>query len=181
MHGHEPEASAVVDGGYAENTAGQAILDLWAQLKPAVAGHNRAGGSRIVPVFVDIDNHYAKAVQVGPVGRTPQTLVPPLTAGRPDKLDDVGVEQLADAQFSVDLPGLDGATCQVGTKPAQRFVRIAPPDSPGIPAPLAWTLSDMAMDDLDRQRKSAFAATTPAATLRDALRGAELPCQGAAP
>jgi len=39
----------------------------------------------------------------------------------------------------------------------------------------------MAMDDLDRQRASAFADATPAATLRDALRGAELSCQGAAP
>ena len=179
--GEAAEASAVVDGGYAENTAGQAILDLWARLEPAVAAHNAEGGSRIVPVFVDVDNHYAKAVQVGPVARTPQTLVPPLTAGRPDKLDDIGVEQLAEARFSVDLPGIQGTSCQVGTKPAQRYVHIAPPDSPGIPAPLAWTLSDMAMDDLDRQRASAFAEATPAARLRDALRGAELSCQDTAP
>ncbi len=181
--GTTAEASAVVDGGYAENTAGQAILDLWARVEPAVAAHNaqatRGGdGSLIVPVFVDVDNHYAKTVPVGPVARTPQTLVPPLTAGRPDKLDDVGVEQLANARFSVDLPGVDGGSCRVGSMPAQRFVQIAPPDSPGIQAPLAWTLSDMSMDDLDRQRDAAFAGATPAATLRDALRGTQLACEG---
>jgi hypothetical protein len=180
--GKTAEASAVVDGGYAENTAGQAILDLWARLEPAVAAHNakaaRGGGSLIVPVFVDVDNHYAKTVPVGPVARTPQTLVPPLTAGRPDKLDDVGVEQLANARFSVDLPGIEGSSCRVGTMPAQRFVQIAPPDSPGIQAPLAWTLSDMSMDDLDRQRDAAFDGATPAATLRAALRGTHLACEG---
>ena len=63
--------TAVVDGGYAENTGGQAILDLWARLAPTVAAHNAGGqGALIVPIYVEIDNHYAKAGEAGTVGRT---------------------------------------------------------------------------------------------------------------
>jgi hypothetical protein len=169
--------TAVVDGGYAENTGGQAILNLWDQLEPMVADHNAAGGARIVPVFVDVDNHYGKAAKAGTVGRTQELLVPPVTAGRPDKLDNRGVEQAANAAFSTGLPGLPGVTCQVGLGPTQRYVYIAPPDSPGVPAPLAWTLSDMAMDDLDQQRAAAFNTGEPAATLRDVLQGTAISCR----
>jgi hypothetical protein len=169
--------TAIVDGGYAENTGGQAILNLWTRLEPIVAAHNAAGGgARIAPVFVDVDNHYAKAAKAGTVGRTQELLVPPVTAGRPDKLDNRGVEQAANVEFSIDLPGLPGRTCQIGRGPTQRFVYIAPPQSPGIPAPLAWTLSDMAMDDLDEQRAAAFKPGTPAATLRAILAGAPMKC-----
>jgi hypothetical protein len=167
--------TAIVDGGYAENTGGQAILDLWDELEPLVAEHNAGrGGSLIVPVYVDVDNHYRKAAKAGTVGRTHELLVPPTTAGRPDKLDDRGVQQRANGEFSVDLPGLRGQTCgvtHVPGAPTQRYIYIAPPDSPGIPAPLAWTLSDMAMDELDRQRAAAFAGGTPASGLRAFLEG----------
>jgi hypothetical protein len=170
--------TAIVDGGYAENTGGQALLNLWARLEPMVAEHNAmAGHARIVPVFVDVDNHYAKAAKAGTVGRTQELLVPPATAGRPDKLDNRGVEQAANATFSTALPGLPEQTCQVGRARTQRFVYIAPPLSPGIEAPLAWTLSDMAMDDLDEQRAAAFADGTPAARLRAILSGTSITCR----
>jgi hypothetical protein len=55
-------------------------------------------------------------------------------------------------------------------------VRIAPGESPGIPAPLAWTLSRMAMDDLDRQRAAALREGSPGARLRAFLTGAEPDC-----
>jgi hypothetical protein len=143
-----------------------------------VAEHNASGtGSRIVPIYVDVDNHYRKAAKAGTVGRTHELLVPPTTAGRPDKLDDCGVQQLANAEFSFDLPGLPGQTCGVthvdGAR-TQRYVYIAPPNSPGIPAPLAWTLSDMAMDDLDDQRGDQFKGRQPGVALRDFLEGG--PC-----
>jgi hypothetical protein len=172
--------TALVDGGYAENTGGQAVLNLWARVQPMVAAHNAAGrGAVIVPVFVDIDNHYARAGKAGTVGRTQELLVPPLTAGRPDKLDDRGVEQAANAEFSLELPGRPGQTCRVGHAATQRYVTIAPPESPGVPAPLAWTLSDMAMDDLDHQRHQALADGTPAATLRHVLMGRHMSCRRA--
>jgi hypothetical protein len=184
-------STAVVDGGYAENTGAQAALNLWARLEPLVAAHNaRADLPRIVPIFVHVDNHYAKAARAGTVKRTSEAAVPPLAYLRTDKLDDRGVEQAANAAFSVALPGLPGTTCRVGLGVAQRYVRIAPTEHPGIQAPLAWTLSGMAMDDLDRQRGHAFSDPAPPdafspgggrsapQTLADVLHGHPLPCGG---
>jgi hypothetical protein len=172
--GTENRRTAIVDGGYAENTGGQAILNLWARLEPLVATYNAKGpGAQIVPVYVDVDNHYRKAAKAGTVGRAHELLVPLTTRGRPDQLDDRGVQQLANAEFSFDLPGLPGQTCgvtKVAGAPTQRYVYIAPPNSPGIPAPLAWTLSDMAMDDLDDQRADQFKDNQPGAALRDFLQ-----------
>jgi hypothetical protein len=148
---------AVVDGGYAENTGAQAALNLWQRLEPLVAAHNAAGvGRRIVPVFVHIDNHYGEAERAGAVHRTPELMVPPHVYGSVDKLDNRGVEQAANAAFSVGLPGLPQVTCRFGAVTGRRYVRIAPTEHPGIQAPLAWTLSAMAMDDLDQQREHAF-------------------------
>jgi hypothetical protein len=185
----DDETTAVVDGGYAENTGAQAALDLWQRLEPLVAAHNRSErATRIVPVFVHIDNHYGKAAKAGAVRRIPELLVPPRTYQSVDKLDDRGVEQAANAAFSVAVPGLHGATCAIGTGPGQRYVRIAPTEHPGIQAPLAWTLSAMAMDDLDQQRQHAFGdialhdesarggTVTPARRLADILHGAPPTC-----
>ena len=166
--------TALVDGGYAENTGGQPILNLWMQVEPLIAEHNAdPGRPRIVPVFVDIDNHYSKAARATPSGRTKQFLVPPSTFLRTDKLDDRGVEQLAKAAFSTALPGAPTEVCKLG-EDGSRFVKIAPPESPGVQAPLGWTLSQMSITDLDRQR--ALALTTPPA---DALR--ELLAHGTCP
>jgi hypothetical protein len=172
----EDRPTAVVDGGYAENTGAQQVLNLWAQLEPLVAAHNaNPGRTRIVPIFVEIDNHYAKAARAGPLAPTHELIVPPATKARADKLDDRGVEQLANADFSLELPGRPGETCMIGSAPTQRYVFIAPGESPGIPAPLAWTLSRLAMDDLDRQRAKAM-QEEPVKRLRALLAGAAGPC-----
>lgn len=169
--------TAIVDGGYADNTGGQPLLNLWARLEPLVAAHNATGGAPlIVPVFVDIDSFYAKAAKAGPVARTGQLLTPPVTAARADALDDRGVAQQANAEFSVALPGTRDVTCKIGFADTQRYVRIAPSEGPGVQAPLGWTLSKMAMDDLDAQRDKQFDPGTPASTLRAILRGGAVQC-----
>jgi hypothetical protein len=163
--------TAVVDGGYADNTGIQALLNLWTRLRPAVSAHNATGkGAIVVPVFVEIDNHYASPTRIAPPARTRELLLPPATRGRPDQLDDRMLEQTANAAFSGYLPGKPGWTCQVGDGDGQRWVRIAPPSSPGIPAPLAWTLSRMAAQDLDGQRADAM-DDGPVDTLRQAISG----------
>jgi hypothetical protein len=174
---HEVPRIAVVDGGYAENTGGQAILNLWARLEPLVARHNaERKGARIVPIYVDVDNHYRLAARAGTVARTQELLVPPWTKTRPDRLDDRGVEQQANAEFSIDLPGLVGQRCSVAKAPTQRYVYVAPPKSPGVPAPLAWTLSAMALEDLDAQRAAAFEDDQPASKLKTFLAGMSTAC-----
>ena len=159
----EDDFTSVVDGGYAENTGAQGVLNLWYRVRTLVAAHNRSNvGARIIPVFINIDNHYSKAAKAGPPSRTQELFVPPATAGRPGKLGDVGVEQLVEAEFSRPVPGQPQRLCSVGgpggggLDMSERYARIAPTRSPGIPAPLAWTLSEMAQNDLDKQREQAF-------------------------
>jgi hypothetical protein len=67
-----------------------------------------------------------------------------------------------EAEFSGPLPGLPASTCSIGGSSSgddagtKRYVRIAPPKTPGIQAPLAWTLSKIAQRELDRQRRKAL-------------------------
>lgn len=165
----------IVDGGYAENTGAQAVLNLWYRVRPFVDAHNRGKtGARIVPVFLNIDNHYSVAKKANPPKRTQELLTPPLTKLRTYGLDGAGVEQLVEAEFSRPLPGMRTRTCAVNGSPSgstDRYVRIAPTENPGIPAPLAWTLSKIARDDLDFQLGAAFGTPTAPAVERVLQRG----------
>jgi hypothetical protein len=53
-----------------------------------------------------------------------------------------------------------GSTCKVDPQ-AGRYLRISPKISPGLPAPLAWTLSDVATEDLRSQRTKALKEAGP--------------------
>lgn len=152
---------SVVDGGYADNTGMGLLLDLWPRLEVLIAEHNAGGkAARIVPVFLEVDNHYAAVAAPGTPDRTAETLVPPLTKDRPDKLDDLTMRARIEAAFAGPVPGTQAA-CRVDLV-ADRYVRVSPKISPGLPAPLAWTLSDVATQDLRNQRIKALRETGPA-------------------
>ncbi|MFI7542875.1 hypothetical protein [Actinoplanes sp. NPDC049599] len=169
----EPTAAtrtAVVDGGYADNTGLGLLLALWPRLERLIAAHNAVPGSAtIVPVLLEVDNHYAQVAAPTEPGRTVEMLVPPSTKSRPDKLDDRAMEGQAAGIFTGPLPGT-ARRCDVDASTG-RFVRIGPRTSPGLPAPLAWTLSRLATEDLTAQREVAV-DEAPAARLSSWARGA---------
>ena len=140
----------MVDGGYADNTGLGMLLSLWPRLERLIAQHNATpGNATIVPVLLEVDNHYAQVAAPAEPGRTVEMLVPPSTKDRPDKLDDRAMEAQAAGTFTGALPG-SKQECDIA--PANgRFARIGPRTSPGLPAPLAWTLSRLATDDLTEQ------------------------------
>ncbi len=147
--------TAIVDGGYAENTGVGMLLALWLKLERLIAVHNAvAANATIVPVFLMIDNHYSEVAAVEP-RKVVEGLVPPLTQSRPDKLDDLAMLQQAAATFTGDLPGTSGK-CNIDTE-AGRFVSISPSTTPGLPAPQAWTLSRLSIEDLTQQRTTILA------------------------
>jgi hypothetical protein len=160
----------VVDGGYADNTGIGMLLAIWPRLERLIAAHNAPGSSnaRIVPVLLEVDNHYAQVAAPTEPGRTIEMLVPPSTKSRPDRLDDRAMEGQAAGTFTGPVPGTT-SWCDIvpGTG---RFVRVGPRTSPGLPAPLAWTLSRLATDDLTAQRTRAVAEQGPAALGRWASR-----------
>jgi hypothetical protein len=153
---------SVVDGGYADNTGMGLLLDVWPSLEPLIAQHNSTPGiARIVPVFLEVDNHYAEVAAPATPPRTAETLVPPLTKNRPDELDDLTMRARVEALFAGPVPGTAaGSTCKVDPQ-AGRYLRISPKISPGLPAPLAWTLSDVATEDLRSQRTKALKEDGP--------------------
>jgi hypothetical protein len=155
-------STAIVDGGYAENTGIGMLLSLWPRLDALITAHNEEGGNAsIVPVFIDVSNDYAQVASPTQRGRTVEGLVPPVTQGRPAQLNGRAEEQTAAAIFTGPVPG-QNAPCDLATG-AGRFLVISPLTSPGLPAPLAWTLSQVAVDDLNAQRGTAIARPGPTA------------------
>jgi hypothetical protein len=166
-------STAIVDGGYADNTGIAMLLALWPRLEALITAHNQVtGNATIVPVFLEVANSYAQVASPTQRGRTVQGLVPPLTKSRPDQLDDRAEEQMAAATFAGTVPGR-GAGCDLVAGDG-RFLVISPTISPGLPAPLAWTLSRLAVDDLDAQRGTAL--TKPGPTAVKAWAGGGLSC-----
>jgi hypothetical protein len=155
-------STAIVDGGYADNTGLQMLLSLWPRLEPLIAAHNQqAGNATIVPILVDVANTYAQVAAPVAAGRTAESLVPIVTYSRPGSLSEQSEDQQANATFNGPVPGLVGA-CDL-TAGLGRFLAISPTTSPGLPAPLAWTLSKLATDDLDAQRTAALQDAGPTA------------------
>jgi hypothetical protein len=158
----KPDSTAIVDGGYSDNTGLRMLLSLWPRLEPLIAAHNQdPRNATIVPVMLEVDNHYARVAPPTMHGRTAESLVPLLSRYRPAKLNTRAEEQEASATFGGPLPGLANA-CDL-TSDQARFLVVSPVTSPGLPAPLAWTLSRLATDDLDRQRTAAVARAGPRA------------------
>ncbi|MBB5872655.1 hypothetical protein F4553_006089 [Allocatelliglobosispora scoriae] len=154
--------TAIVDGGYAENTGIGLLAALWPHLEPLIARHNATpGNATIIPVFAEVDNHYERVAASGVPARTVEGLVPPSTQARPDQLDDRAMEAMIAGLFTGAVPGT-AASCDVASGEG-RFVRINPRTSPGLPAPLAWTMSKLATDDLTAQRKIALDGPGPKA------------------
>jgi hypothetical protein len=168
-----PDSTAIVDGGYADNTGLRMMLSFWPRLEPLIEAHNQdPHNATIVPVMLDVDNHYAPVAPPSVNGRTVESLVPLLTKPRPAKLTNRADEQEASNTFSGPVPGLAGV-CDL-TVDQGRFLIVSPLTSPGLPAPLAWTLSRLATNDLDAQRAAAVAKAGPS-TLRTWARSA-VPC-----
>ncbi|NUT33648.1 MAG: hypothetical protein HOV79_11300, partial [Hamadaea sp.] len=153
--------TAIVDGGYAENTGLGMLLALWPRLSALIAAHNTTpGNAQIVPVLLEISNGYARVAAPRVSGRTVEGLVPTSTRARPDALDERALEQQAAAAFAGRVPG-SALACDLALNEG-RFVVISPRISPGLPAPLAWSLSTLATDDLSAQRERALVTLGPA-------------------
>ncbi len=132
-------AIGVVDGGYSDNTGIDAMLELWRQLEQKVAEHNSRSARHVKPYFVMLDNHYLPLATPRADARIQELYIPPATQSRPDALDDIGAEQRAREMF-----------------PGDAFLAIRPEISPGLQAPLAWSLSPLSIKDLDDQRHKAM-------------------------
>ncbi|MEV4026229.1 hypothetical protein AB0K14_25595 [Actinosynnema sp. NPDC050801] len=162
----------VVDGGYVEASASLTAHDLYLTLRPFIECHNAAvaGASpgegcpvlsqrptrRIVPTMLQIDNGY-DSVATPEAGDRPRELLVPLEGVRAT----AGIGDSAARQRTYDAFGCES------------YVRIANVPSPGVQAPLGWTLSKDAQADLDDQLKAVLKGR---ATFEEQVRHARERC-----
>jgi len=140
----------VVDGGYFENSATSTIVEVWDSLRGTIARHNANPNlTCVVPVLLEIDNHYASAPGPAAAGRPWESNVPLQTLGAGRDARDAQARQAAALAFG--QASFDGVQARVGngTEAVDRIAHIFPRAHPGTEAPLGWTLSKAAEDDLD--------------------------------
>jgi hypothetical protein len=119
-----------VDGGYYENSGILALLEILDEIEESDRRE------RVEPWIVVLDNHYRSAATSAPEGRPNELLVPVQTLLGNRGLDQVTLEQ-AGSEAVYD-----------GARGCSRLVRVGPSVSPGLSAPLGWTLSEASLDHL---------------------------------
>lgn len=143
-------ATYVVDGGYFDTSAASPLQELWSRLEPLVARQNTLpAGPCVVPVLLQLDNHYKEPRNAGATGRPWESGVPLQTVRAARDARENGARQAAALLFSTDVAA--GVAASAGGAPLVRYAHLFPRAHPGTAAPLGWTLSQASMDDLTNQ------------------------------
>ncbi|MEO8264216.1 MAG: hypothetical protein ABI706_01770 [Ilumatobacteraceae bacterium] len=141
---------SIGDGGYRDNSGAASIMDTWSVLEPLVSAYNTSHDRCIVPILIEINNGYAGLAGSKP-GKDVAQAVAPLI-GATSVFGDLSygpIEQGA-AEFSRSLS--PDVRVRSGDKElTSRFFRLSLVDHPGVTAPLGWSLSDAAVNDLVKQ------------------------------
>ena len=176
-HCGEERAVNVVDGGYGDNSGAGSIVELLASLRPVINAHNSDPTSPycIVPVMLQIQNGYGPNPDVASVRQSELTAPIKGIIKAPTGFT---VWQRNAAQLAV-LEPLPGTAADGGPERQGVYALVHPFTHPGAEAPLGWTLSDEAEDDL-RVQLHARANTVALQRLADFLDDPGT-CAGAPP
>jgi hypothetical protein len=145
----------VVDGGYFEDSGASTVQYLVNALEPLIARHNRAANDCVVPLLIEIDNHYSDTSGPGREARPDELMVPTHTLQQLRSAHDAEGRLGGALAFGrVDPPGVK----VVGSdgKQLDRVAFVFPRAHPGTEAPLGWAMSNISMNDLDRQLENFF-------------------------
>jgi hypothetical protein len=140
----------VVDGGYIEPSGAETLMALWPHIE-ALIDANNADRDRpcVVPFFVQIDNRYLKP-PAPPKTSSPNELLAPIAALRHTVL----ASRAQKAQSAAALAfarAYETRTRLDGDRLDDRFAYLVPLAHPGVEAPLGWSLSDAAKEDMRTQ------------------------------
>jgi hypothetical protein len=145
-----------IDGGLLESSGLSALTEMWAHLAGRVQAINDDpnGTICIQPRLLMIDNSYLQS-SPGSAPNQPQELLAPIEGRtRVDSLRSAQAEQAAGLAFD---HVFGGTTCPGAAKvkaPLSRVAHLVPTARPGPQAPLGWSLSQFARDDLEVQLNS---------------------------
>jgi hypothetical protein len=146
-----------IDGGLIDSSGLSAISDLWTHIAGDVQAINDDPTDPICiqPRLLMIDNGYLPAAPVAAPSQPQQLLAPIQGRSRATSQRSAADEQAAALAFD---HAFGAATCAGVTNlpaaPASRVAHLVPTSQPGIQAPLGWTLSRFAQDDLQNQLNS---------------------------
>ena len=168
---------SIGDGGYRDNSGAASIMDTWSVLEPLVSAYNTTHDRCIVPILIEINNGYAGLTGSKP-GKDVAQAVAPLS-GATSVFGDLSygpIEQGA-AEFSRSLSP-DIHVLSGDKELMSRFFRLSLVDHPGVTAPLGWSLSDAAVDDLVNQVTEArnLATITELHAILAGAKGGGLTC-----
>ena len=132
------------------HVGGIAAAGFWSRLEPLVARQNAAARRPcVVPVLLQLDNHYKEPRNSGATGRPWESGVPLQTVRAARDARENGARQAAALLFSTEIAA--GVSASAGGAPLVRYAHLFPRAHPGTSAPLGWTLSQASMDDLTNQ------------------------------
>jgi hypothetical protein len=141
---------SIGDGGYRDNTGAAALADTWAELEPLVAEYNRTHDHCVVPFLVEIDNGHRNRGATSAPDAAIQAAAPLQGALSVFASRDAGPIEALSAEFARELDPTMFVTVK-GAVDAPRVARLSLFEHPGVLAPLGWSLSRAAVDDLAGQ------------------------------
>ncbi|MFN0029773.1 MAG: hypothetical protein ACKV2O_21675 [Acidimicrobiales bacterium] len=144
------DSLTIGDGGYRDNSGAASVSDMWAVLEPIVASYNATHDQCIAPILIEINNGYD-----GYGAPTAEADVAQLSApllGATKVFGDLSFGPIEQTAAEFDRPLSPGVTLHRGaTEIPSRFFRVSLSDHPGVTAPLGWSLSRSAVEDLVSQ------------------------------
>lgn len=144
----------LVDGGYLDTSGASALTDVSAALAPSIEDVNEEHpGSCVVPFYVQLDNGHQR-VAPPPSDPEPSELRAPLTATNATRGARAASAEAATAlEFSRWFSTAGKRLMSGGWPLADRYAWIVPEAHPGVQAPLGWTMSPSAIEDLRSQMR----------------------------
>jgi hypothetical protein len=147
----ESRFTYLVDGGQVESSGASPVVGMLRELLPRIQAYNRGRPAQCIqPVVMQIDNDYDSLRATDPPSRPKELLAPISGLGKSGERAAAARQQLA--ELGSELRGLAG--CDAAPD-LPTYLHVRPQAHPGTQAPLGWSLSGEARDDL----RDSFAST----------------------
>jgi hypothetical protein len=146
----ESRFTYLVDGGQVESSGASPVVGMLRELLPRIQAYNRGRPAQCIqPVVMQIDNDYDSLSATDPPSRPKELLAPISGLGKSGERAAAARQQLAELGNELrDLAGCDAAP------DLPTYLHIRPRAHPGTQAPLGWSLSGEARDDLRKSFNS---------------------------
>jgi hypothetical protein len=151
----EPAVSYDADGGIFDNSGSGTAVDTWRALAPLAAATERATGTCLVPVFVQIDNSAGRATISSAADPRPNELTAPVGATMGQVSSREAYSRSGAAAAFGRMASASGRRVELdGAAAGSAWFRIVLFGQPGPEPPLGWTLAPETVKDMRSQLRA---------------------------